>query len=49
MPEDLDKQLQPQELVDLLTYLALDREPENPQARWLSGFDGPAARETRKP
>jgi putative membrane-bound dehydrogenase-like protein len=44
MPEDLDKQLTPQQLVDLLTFLALDHAPEDPQARWLSGFDGPAAR-----
>ncbi len=44
MPEDLDKQLNPQQLVDLLTFLALDRAPDDPEAKWLSGFDGPAAR-----
>ncbi|HVU87883.1 MAG TPA: PVC-type heme-binding CxxCH protein [Pirellulales bacterium] len=44
MPEDLDRQLTPQQLVDLLTFLALDRAPEDPEAKWLSGFDGPAAR-----
>jgi putative heme-binding domain-containing protein len=44
MPEDLDKQLTPKQLVDLLTFLALDRAPEDAAAKWLSGFDGPAAR-----
>ncbi len=47
MPEDLDKQLQPQELADLFTFLSLDRPPNDPAARWLSGFDGPAARESK--
>ncbi len=49
MPEDLEKQLQPQEIADLFTFLALDRPPEDPAAQWLSGFDGPAARAPRKP
>ena len=44
MPEDLDKTLKPQELVDLLTFLALDQAQEDPDAKWLAGFDGPAAR-----
>jgi putative membrane-bound dehydrogenase-like protein len=35
MPEDLEKQLQPQEIVDLLSYLSLDRPPEDPKARTL--------------
>ncbi len=38
MPEDLDKTLKPQELVDLLTFLAVDRSPEDPDAKWLAGF-----------
>ena len=29
MPEDLDKQLTPQQLIDLLTFLALDRSPDD--------------------
>ena len=45
MPEDLEKQLKPQELVDLFTFLALDRPPDDKQARWLAGFDGPAVRQ----
>ncbi len=49
MPEDLDKTLKPQELVDLLTFLALDRAPEDPDAKWLAGFDGPAARGPKNP
>lgn len=49
MPEDLEKQLQPQEIADLFTFLALDRPPEDPEAKWLAGFDGPAARAPRKP
>ena len=49
MPEDLDKQLKPQELIDLLTFLALDRPPEDPAAQWLSGYDGPQARDETRP
>jgi putative membrane-bound dehydrogenase-like protein len=49
MPEDIDKQLKPQELIDLLTFLALDHSPDDPSARWLIGFDGPAARDAEKP
>ena len=47
MPEDLDKTLKPQELVDLLTFLVLDRSPEDPDAKWLAGFDGPALRDRK--
>ncbi|HEY4312134.1 MAG TPA: PVC-type heme-binding CxxCH protein [Pirellulales bacterium] len=45
MPEEIEKQVTQQELADLLTFLALDRAPDDPNAKWLSGFDGPAARE----
>src|SRR4029077_1152222 len=31
MPEDLEKQLRPQEIVDLLSYLSLDRPPDDPK------------------
>ena len=37
MPEDLEKQLQPQEIVDLLTYLSLDRPPEDAKAKRIPG------------
>ncbi|HCS52081.1 PVC-type heme-binding CxxCH protein [Rubinisphaera sp.] len=37
MPEDLEKQLTPQQLADLFAYLALDRPPSDPQAQVLSG------------
>lgn len=37
MPEDLEKQLKPQELADLFAFLALDRPPTDPQAKILSG------------
>ena len=37
MPEDLEKQLKPQELADLFAYLALDRPPSDPAAKILSG------------
>ena len=39
MPEDLEKQLKPQELADLLTFLALDKPPGDPTARPLPGAD----------
>ncbi|MBI1831867.1 MAG: c-type cytochrome, partial [Planctomycetes bacterium] len=37
MPEDLEKQLRPQEIVDLLSYLSLDRPPDDPKARKIPG------------
>jgi putative membrane-bound dehydrogenase-like protein len=37
MPEDLEKQLRPQEIVDLLSYLSLDRPPGDPKARKIPG------------
>ncbi|MBI2804222.1 MAG: c-type cytochrome [Planctomycetes bacterium] len=37
MPEDLEKQLRPQEIVDLLAYLSLDRSPEDPKAKRIPG------------
>ncbi len=42
MPEDLEKQLQPQELVDLFQFLMLDRDPDDPDARLIPG--APAGR-----
>ena len=37
MPEDVEKQLQPQEIADLFAYLTLDRPPDDPKARRLPG------------
>ena len=37
MPEDLEKQLQPQEIVDLFAFLTLDRPPGDPEARRIPG------------
>jgi putative heme-binding domain-containing protein len=37
MPEDLEKQLKPQELADLFAYITLDKPPSDPQARRLPG------------
>ncbi|MEJ7640039.1 MAG: dehydrogenase, partial [Singulisphaera sp.] len=39
MPEDLEKQLKPQELADLLTFLALDKPPGDPTAKPLPGAE----------
>lgn len=45
MPEDLEKQLKPQELADLFAYLALDRPPSDPTAKILSGAPKQKVRE----
>jgi putative membrane-bound dehydrogenase-like protein len=37
MPEDLEKQLRPQEIADLLSYLSLDRPPSDPKAKRIPG------------
>jgi putative heme-binding domain-containing protein len=37
MPEDLEKQLKPQEIADLFSFLALDKPPTDPAARLLPG------------
>ncbi len=37
MPEDLEKQLKPQELADLFAYITLDKPPNDPTARKLPG------------
>ena len=38
MPEQLEKQITPQELADLFSYLALDKPPSDPQAKYLPGY-----------
>lgn len=45
MPEDLEKQVTPQELADLFAFLALDRPPSDPEAKILSGAPAQKARE----
>lgn len=37
MPEELEKLVTPQELADLMAYLALDKPPTDPEAKILSG------------
>ena len=37
MPEELEKQLTPQQLADLFAYLSLDKPPGDPTARILGG------------
>ncbi|MCA9073935.1 MAG: c-type cytochrome [Planctomycetaceae bacterium] len=37
MPEQLEKQLTPQEIADLFAFLALDKPPSDPEARILPG------------
>jgi hypothetical protein len=42
MPEEVEKQLKPEEIIDLFEFLALDRPPSDPQARRLPGLAPPA-------
>ena len=37
MPEDVEKQLTPQEIADLFAFLVLDRHPDDPKARRIAG------------
>ncbi len=37
MPEGLERQMQPQDIADLFAYLTLDRPPDDPKARQISG------------
>jgi putative heme-binding domain-containing protein len=41
MPEDLEKQLTPQEIADLMSFLALDKPPGDPAAKYLPGAPVP--------
>ena len=41
MPEELEKQLSPQEIADLMSFLALDKPPSYPAAKRLSGAPEP--------
>ncbi|HEV3007328.1 MAG TPA: PVC-type heme-binding CxxCH protein, partial [Pirellulales bacterium] len=49
MPEELEKQLKPEEIADLFAYITLDRPPSDPQARELAGVRVPQPRETTAP
>jgi putative heme-binding domain-containing protein len=49
MPEDVEKQLKPQELADLFAFLTLDRPPDDPQARPLPGTREVATRQATDP
>ncbi len=40
MPEDLEKQITPQELADLFSFLTLDRDPDDPKAQPIPGAGG---------
>ncbi len=50
MPEDLEKQLSEQEIVDLFSFLCLDKPPTDPsaQSRGLGPFEGETWQETVK-
>ena len=49
MPEQLERQFEPQEMADLFAYLTLDKPPEDPTARRLPGvYDEPAG-DAKKP
>jgi putative heme-binding domain-containing protein len=41
MPEDIEKQLKPQELADLFAYLVLDKPPSDPTAKRIPGAPNP--------
>jgi hypothetical protein len=49
MPEDLEKQLKPEEIADLFAYITLDKPPGDPSARQLPGVRVPPPRETAEP
>jgi putative heme-binding domain-containing protein len=49
MPEDVEKQLKPQELADLFALLTLDKPPGDPTARRLPGSRKIVPRETNDP
>jgi hypothetical protein len=49
MPEQLEKQIKPQEIADLFAYLTLDRPPADPEARRMAGVYEIVPRETTEP
>ena len=49
MPEDLEKQLKPEELADLFSLLTLDKPPDDPSGEATSGVAPAVPRETAEP
>jgi len=49
MPEDIEKQLKPQQIADLFAYLTLNRPPSDPNARQLPGVREIRPRQTTDP
>lgn len=49
MPENLEKQIKPEELADLFAYITLDRPPEDPNARRLPGVYEVTPKESKNP
>lgn len=49
MPEQLEKQLSQQEIIDLFAYITLDKPPSDPSAKRLPGVSQVAARESTNP
>lgn len=49
MPEQLEKQLSPQEIVDLFAFISLDKHPSDKMARKLAGAGAVVPVETTKP
>jgi hypothetical protein len=43
MPEQLETQLKPQELADHFSFITLDRHPNAPEAKRISGFAEPSS------
>jgi putative heme-binding domain-containing protein len=48
MPEDVEKQLKPQEIADLFAYVCLDRPPTDPKAKRLPGAPDFSAKPSRE-
>jgi putative heme-binding domain-containing protein len=49
MPEQLEKQLSQQEIIDLFAFITLDKHPSDPSARRLPGVSQVAPRESQNP
>lgn len=49
MPEQLEKQLSPQEIVDLFAFITLDKHPSDPSAKRLPGVSQVSPRESQNP
>lgn len=49
MPEQLEKQLMPQEIIDLFAFLSLDKHPSDKSARLLSGAGEVTPRDSTNP